>query len=246
MAKTAGLGAALYVAGYNLSGDTQALGKVSGGPAALDVTDITQYAYSRLGGLRDGGIDWTSYFDPSTSHPVLSALPTSDVHLMFSPIPPLLGGPAACLVSKQINYDGTRGTDGMFTFALSAQANADGLEWGNLLTAGLRTDTTATAGSPFDNGAGYTYGAQAYLQVTAFSGTDVTISVQHATSSGGSYSDLIAFTQVTSGPQAQRASVSNSTTVHEFLKATTTTSGGFTSVSFAVVVAVNTIAGVAF
>ena len=79
MAKSSGLGDAFYVGGYDLSGDTSALSKIGGSLGVLDVTAINKSAFERLGGVRDGGIDWTSYFNPTGAHPVLSALPTSDV-----------------------------------------------------------------------------------------------------------------------------------------------------------------------
>ena len=188
------------------------------------------------------------YFDTAAlaSHVALSPLPTTDVITTALIGPIAIGCPAVSQVSKQINYDGTRATTGEFTLAVNEQSQGFSQEWGVALTAGKRTDTTATAGSPFDNGAGFTFGAQAYLQVFAFTGTDVTIKVQHCTTSGGSYTDLITFTQTTTAPGAQRVAVSNVTTVNEFLKVTTTTSGGFTSVTFAVQVTVNTIAGQVF
>lgn len=244
MAKQTGLGSALYVAGNDLSGDTQALAKVSGGPAALDVTDITQSAFSRLGGERDGGIDWTSYFDPTTSHPVLSALPTTDVIVTFVPPTAAIGSPAASLVSKQIGYDGTRDNAGNFTFALAAQANGFGLEWGKLLTAGLRTDTTATVGAFFDDLAGSTFGAQAYFQLVAFAGTSVTIDIQHCTTSGGAYTSTGLTTTAMTAIGAQRLATTNTTTINEFIKVVTT--GTFSNAKFAVHFVRNPIAGVVF
>lgn len=247
MAKTTGLGDAFYIGGFDIGGDTNSLSKISGGPAALDVTDITQSAYSRLGGLRDGGVDFVVYHDPAAGaeHAALSTLPTADVIATYFR-GTAVGNPAASMVSKQVNYDPTRSNAGDLSFAVSCMSNADGLEWGLQLTPGKRTDTSATAGAFYDNGASFAFGAQAYLQVFAFAGTDVTVAVQHATTSGGSYSNLIAFSQVTSAPQAQRVTVSNVTTVNEFLKVTTTTSGGFTSVTFAVQIVVNVLAGVVF
>ena len=96
--------------------------------------------------VRNGRLEATSWWNPTGSHPVLSVLPTTDVHEMFS-CGTALGSPAACIVAKQVNYDGTRGNDGSFSFAVSSQANAFGLEWGYLLTAGQRTDTAATNGT---------------------------------------------------------------------------------------------------
>jgi hypothetical protein len=151
MTKQSGLGDNLYVAGYNVSGDINSLGRIGGGPAALEVTGIDKSAFERIGGLRDGGIDWVSYFNPATdqAHDRFSALPTTDVLVTYCR-GTTLGSPAANLIAKQIDYSATRGDDGAFTFAVQAQANGYGLEWCTQLTAGRRTDTTATSGTGVD------------------------------------------------------------------------------------------------
>ena len=167
MAKTSGLGDNLYIAGYDLSGDITALGSIGGGPATLECTSINKSAIERIGGLRDGRMQATAYFNPSTgqAHDRLSNLPTADVILTYCR-GTTLGNPAASLVAKQINYDGTRGDDGAFTFTVDAQANGYGIEWGEQLTAGTRTDTEAT------NGTGVEFGntSEDYLRVTGTSG----------------------------------------------------------------------------
>lgn len=238
MSKQTGMGAAFYVGGYDIGGDTQSF-TASGGPALLDVTDITQSAHSRLGGLRNGTIDWVSYMDAAAgaSHAALSPLPTADVIATLLVGPVAVGCPALSQVSKQVNYDPTRAADGSLTFGVSAQSNGFAQEWGIALTAGKRTDTAATAGPFFDNTAGQANGAQGYLQVFSFAGTDATVKIQHCTTSGGVYTDLITFAQTTSAPGAQRVTAAG--TVNEFLKVTTVTTGGFTSLVFAVAIVVN-------
>ncbi|MGW3025869.1 hypothetical protein [Streptomyces sp. NPDC001221] len=240
--KQSGLGDALYISGTDLSGDFTAVGNVGGGPATLDVTGINKSAYERLGGRRDGRLEATSWFNPTGSHPVLSALPTTDVTAMYCR-GTALGSPAASLVGKQANYDGTRGNDGSFTFAVSMQANGYGLEWGYLLTAGQRTDTAATNGTGVDFGVGSfplfngqaLFGAQAYLQVFSFTGTDITVKVQDS-ADNVSFADVpgLTFTAVTSAPGVQRIATASNQTVRRYLRAVTTTSGGFTSCTFAV------------
>ncbi len=245
MAKQGGLGQRLLVGGYDISGDIQALDNVHGGPGLLDVTDITQFAHARLGGLRDGSFGASAFFDAANAHPVLSALPTADVAGAYL-LGVTVGAPAVCCVAKQVGYDPARGADGSLILKTEFESNGFGIEWGELLTAGLRTDTTATAGTPFDDGGATNFGGQAYLQVTAFSGTSVTVAVQHATTSGGSYSNVtgLAFTAVTAAPAWQRLATSNSLTIDEFVKVTTT--GTFTSATFAVVFVRNKIAGQVF
>jgi hypothetical protein len=245
MAKQSGLGDNCYVAGTNVSGDISTIA-VSSPQGVQDFTGIDVSAMERGGLARDGNINWTSFFNPTRAHPVLSALPTSDVMVTYCR-GTTLGNPAACMIGKQINYDGTRADDGAFTFALQAQANAYGLEWGQQLTAGLRTDTAATNGASIDTAASASFGAQAYLQVTALTGTDVTVKIQDS-ADNSSFADVsgLAFTAVTAAPATQRLATSNTATIRRYLRAVTTTSAGFTSATFSVVVHKNEIAGVVF
>ncbi len=201
MSKQSGLGARFLTGGYDISGDVNAIDQVSGGPALIDSTDITQCAHSRIYGLRDGHMAFTVFMDAANAHPVLKTLPTTDTQMMAL-LPTLaVGGAAACLNAKQVGYDPTRGAAGDLLLKVAGEGNSFGLEWGVTLTAGLRTDTSATNGASLDNGGSTAFGAQAYMQCTAFSGTDVTIKVQHS-ADNSTFADLIAFTQVTAAPAA--------------------------------------------
>lgn len=250
MTKQSGLGDALYYGGYDMSGDVQALGNIGGGPALLEFTDITQAAMARQGGLRDGRIEWTSFFDPgiaaNAAHGLLSALPRGDVLVTYGR-GTTLGAPAACLNGKQIDYAPTRGADGSLTFAVSGQANAYGLEWGRLLTAGMRTDTAATLGTSIDTAASASFGAQAYFHLGAFTGTDVTVKIQDS-ADNTTFADVtgLTFTQVTAAPATQRLATANTATIRRYVRAVTVTTGGFTSATFAVVINKNECAGVSF
>lgn len=302
MAKQSGLGMRWLVGGYDISGDINALDTISGGPAPLDSTDITQEAHSRLGGQRDGKMSASAFMDAANAHPVLAALPAGDVQMMAL-LPPLTapGSPVAALNAKQLNYDPTRSSNGDLKLKVDGEANGYGLEWGVALTPGLRTDTTATNGASLDGGAAFTapvvpasgtpavntsplpasvvvsggtvtsvvvngvsvgtgdgtysvpsgqaitltysaaptwawtlqtaYGAQAYLQVTGFTGTSVTVTVQES-ADNATWSTLAAFTAVTAAPAAQRVSAVG--TVSRYLRVITT--GTFTSATFAVAV----------
>lgn len=241
MAKQTGLGDNLYVSGYDLSGDIGSLGRIGGGPALREVTGIDKSAFERLGGLRDGAIEYQGWFNPGTDqlHERASALPTSDQILTYCR-GTSLDSPAACLVSKQLNYDGTRSAEGDLTFAINAQANAYGIEWGRQLTAGLRSDSAATDGSSIDTDVSASFGLQAYLQVISFTGTDVTITIEDsaddatfAAVTGG------AFSEVTSGPTSERIQTGRSQTVRRYLRVSTSTTGGFSELTFSVVVVKN-------
>lgn len=248
MAKQSGLGQAFYVGGSDLSSDTQS-GTQSGGPAPGDFTDITQSAHARQGLLRSGAVSMTMYYDPLAAHPVLSALPTADVVMTYC-TGVAIGAPAYCVNAKQVNYDGTRATDGMYLFKVDGTSNSFGAEWGNLLTAGMRTDTAATSpATGFDTGGSLSFGAQAYLHVAAFTGTDVTMTIQDSADNTtfANITGLSAFAQVTgSVPLAQRIASSNTTTIRRYLRVITSTTGGFTSATFAVIINKNPVAGVTF
>lgn len=249
MAKTSGLGDAFYFGGYDLSGEVNALSKVSSPLATFDVTPINVKAHVRIPGLRDGAIDFNTFFDPAVnhSHPVLATLPRTDVVACYFAGGQAIGNAAACMVAKQVDYAPTRANDGALSSTVSSVANSYGLDWGDQLTAGLRTDTTATNGTARDFSAASSFGFQMYLQVTAFTGTDVTVKLQDS-ADNVTFADLAsgAFAQTTAAHTAQRVAVGGTATVRRYVRASTVTSGGFTSVTFAVVLVKNTVATVVY
>jgi hypothetical protein len=244
VSKTSGLGDQFLFGGYQIGGDIQAL-TAQCPLGLLDVTDITQSAHSRLGGLRDGAMSLTAYMDPATAaaHAAFSPLTTSDIIATYLR-GQAIGNPALCQQSRQLNYDPTRAADGSVTEKIDCQADEYGQEWGLQLTPGVRTDTTATNGTGLNNGAATSYGCQAYLHVTGFTGTSVDIQLQQSTTGSSGWTSLIDFGSQ-SGIGASRMSVSNSTTVDQYLRAVTGT-GTFSSVSFALIVVRNLTAGQVF
>lgn len=245
MAKQSGLGDNLYVDGYDYSGDFLSLSDVGGGPGLLEVTGIDKSAFERIGAVRDGRLNATAAFNPALnmSHDRLSLLPITDVMLTYCR-GTTLGSPAACMIAKQANFDGNRADDGGFLFQCNALANGYGLEWGQQLTAGKRTDSTATNGASIDTTASAAFGAQAYLHVFAFTGTSVTVKVQDS-ADDSSFADVtgLTFTAAT-GITTQRLATSNSATIRRYLRVATT--GTFSNAIFSVVVVKNEIAGVVF
>lgn len=85
------------------------------------------------------------------------------------------------------------------------------------------------------------FGFQAFLHVSAFTGTDVTVKLQDS-ADNVTFADVAsgAFTQITSGtPAGQRIAVGGTATLRRYVRATTVTTGGFTSVTFVVQVTQN-------
>jgi hypothetical protein len=169
MAKQSGLGDGLLVGGYLLSGDIQQVNNIASPRGTFDFTGIDKSAMERGYGNKDGVIDMTTFFNTAAgqAHPVLKALPRTDVHVMYLR-GTTLGNPAACLVSKLPNYDGSRATDGGFLFNVNAVGNAYGLDWAQQLTPGVEDSTGSLTGATadFEGGIG-TWAAQADCTVAA-------------------------------------------------------------------------------
>ena len=85
MTKKSGLGDNLYVGGYDLSGDIGSLQRIGGGCAPLVVTGIDKSGFERIGGVRDGSIQYQPWFNKAAGqeHLRLSPLTTSDVIVTY-------------------------------------------------------------------------------------------------------------------------------------------------------------------
>lgn len=249
MTKSDGLGANLYVSGYDISGDTQMVGSVRGGFETTPRTTIDKFAVSRFKARVDGELNLTTFFDDANdaSHETFSSLPTADRILTYVVKAADLGSAAYSMIGKQINYDFDRGQDGNLVAQVQALPNTYGPEWGKMLTAGKRTDTGATNGTGVDV-TGNDFGLQAWLHVFSFTGTDATVVIQESSDAGvgDAYGTITggSFTEVSSllggGDQAsERIQTARDQTIEQYLRVATTTSGGFSELIFTVAVKVN-------
>jgi hypothetical protein len=240
MAKQGGMGDRLYVDEFNMSGDTGSLGNVGGGPNPGEVTDITQSAISRIGLERDGRLNFAAWFNPAItagaegSHLILKSRPTTDRIITYG-IGTTLGNPAASIVSKQVNYDGTRGADGSYSHTVDVQGNGFGLEWGEQLTAGPKTDTVATNGTGIDYGSVSTlFGATGVLHVFAVTGTSITVKIQDS-ADNVTFADItgLTFTAVAGAAVGkERISTATGATIRRYVRAIST--GTFSNAVFMV------------
>jgi hypothetical protein len=243
MAKQSGLGANYYIDQYDVSNDTNSFGSISKRLDTIEMTGIDKLAFERIAGDLSGNMKWVSFLNPTNAHTALSTLPRTDRQLSYFHRA-TLGTPVASMLVKQKNYDPKRDTAGKLLLDVDADSNATWLDWGYSLTAGKRTDTTATNGTGVDLnslGFGFTtsanFGAQLYLHVFAFTGTSVTIKVQDS-ADNVSFADLTggAFTLVTAAGK-ERIQTARNQTVRRYLRIITT--GTFSSVTFAAQATVN-------
>jgi hypothetical protein len=244
MAKQSGLGDRFYFDGYDISGDVGSLESISCPTGTLEDTGIDKFALERLGAHRDGHIEGSTFFNDATGaqHDAFKSMLRTDVQGMYGR-GSTLGNPGAAALGKLSSWDATRGDDGSLTTKFALEANSFGLDWGRQLTAGPRTDTTATAGTAVDFGTGSTlFGLQAYVQVFSFTGTSCTITIQESSDNGAdTYANVTggAFTAAT-GRTTQRIQTSRTQTIERYLKVTT--SGTFSECTFVVLVNRNPVA----
>jgi hypothetical protein len=181
MSKQSGLGDGLFLDDYDLSGDVGSLQRVAMPIATLDVTGINKRAHERIPGQHDGAIDYSAFWNASAGQSVPAfedGLNGGADRLVTYCRGLTLGSPAASMLAKQTSVEWTRGQDGALTAAVSAVGSAYGLDWGELHTAAVRTDTAATNGASVDGVAATAFGWQAYLHVLAFTGTSVTVAIE--------------------------------------------------------------------
>ena len=250
MSKSSGLNMRLFIDGYDVSGDTQALGRVGGGPAVIETTGIDKSAFERIGGRRDGAFDVSTYFNPEKATDVPGT--TADrAHVAYSPLPltdravtlaHIDSGEVWNAIAKQGHYDPTIAADGSITIGVGLQPNGYGLECGKLLTpTGKLTQGSAGNVASVDFGAGVlTFGAQFYLHVFAFTGTSATVKIQQSSDNGGAdaFADVVGGTFVAATARgAQRIQTARNQTIERYLRVTTT--GTFTDLVFAVTAEVN-------
>jgi hypothetical protein len=266
MTKKTGLGDNLFLHGVDLSGDTQALARIGGGPGVLPATGIDKSAVERLPGLRDGALEWTSWFNKDTlagaedgatisTHDKLAALPRTDVIGTYHR-GTALGDPAAGIVAKQINYDPERGDDGSLTWKVSAQGNGFALEWGRQLSAGRDTYPLGTTNTTaVDFAAGSAFGLQAYLQAIDWELTNITptvdVKLQHSSDNGvgDPFADITGavFTQLSISnviPTAQRVATAANLAIERYVRAVVVVAGTIVDADLAIVVVRNEVATV--
>jgi hypothetical protein len=221
MAKQSGIGANLYVGTADLSGDVGAVTSIETSVGTYDVTAINDSAMERITGRRDGAMAFDAFWNATAgqSHPVLSALPRTDV-ICSCFIGSTVGYPGASMTAKQVNYAPTLGADGSLGVAVGMQANGYGLEWGEMLTTGKQSFATGTVdGTSIDLGSTSTlFGAAAYLHVFSVASGTATFHVQDS-DDNSTFADVtgLVFTGAT-GATTQRLQTAAGATIRQYVR----------------------------
>lgn len=227
MAKVSGIGASLYVAQYDVSGDIGAIGNINNPRATLSVTSIQDAAQSKILGRKDGSLGFSSYWNVAAgqAHPVLSALPTTD-RIVSCFLGSTLGDAAASMTAKFIDYAQALGEDGSLIVTNSAEANGFGLEWSGgetgdgMLTTGKQSFVSGTVnGASINLGSASTlFGAAAYMHLFTMPSGTATFAIQDS-ADDLTFADVtgMVFTAAT-GPTSERVQGATGATVRQYVR----------------------------
>lgn len=219
----------IYIGGYDCSGDIGAIEEISTPRLTFPVTGINKNAMERIIGKVDAMARALGYFNDATGqiHDALKSLVLTDIQAMYM-FSSTLGDPVFFFTAKEIDYPHSRKSDGSYVLHTTLSGNLEMFpEWGKSLTAGKRTDTSATNGTSIDDGAATTAGLGAQLQVFGVTGTSVTVSIQDSPDNS-SWTTRLSFTAAT-GRTTERKTWSGSPA--RYVRAIT--AGTFSSGAFA-------------
>ena len=231
MAKQSGLNVRLYAAGYDLSGDANALSNAGYSQAMLDVTSLQDAAAARITGLSDGGLTVNAWFEAASDHAAWTSnsgtLPSAD-QVVIVGLGTALGDPCIGLAAKQAAYNVTRAPgSALATVAEYQGTSGQQTDFGVLLTTGPKqTDASATNSTGVDNSASSAGGAVGYVQAMSLGSGTAVVKVQHSTNNSV-WTDLITFASITA-LTSERAAVTG--TINRYVRIQS--SGTFTNLVF--------------
>ncbi len=235
MAKTSGLNVRCYVAGFDISGDANALDNFGYNDQLQDITDLTLLATARQKDRTSAQITVNSFFNDATdrSHDALlvsGAIPTTDRNLLVA-LGSAIGDSGLMMVTKQASYNTGNPVGEAITTVAEFQSNDFGAQFGLMLTAHDDTHSSATQNASIDNAASSATGAVAMLQLFDLDSGTVTFVVQDS-------ADDISFLAVTgltftaaTARTSERLETASGATIRRHLRIAST--GTFTNADFA-------------
>lgn len=230
------IGSRFFLDGYDISGDVGQIGTVRISNSPIDISNITESGMRRLSGRKGGEMSWNVFFNDAAAqeHAALKAINRTNRYAGWAHRCAAIGDSGIAMLGKQMNYDWNLGADGGLVGSVQMLSNGAPVEPGILLTPGKRTDTGATNGASHNFGGATAFGLSAYVFLTAFSGTDITIALEDSANNssfaaitGGSFGQF-------TGVGAGRIQTAVDGAVRQYTRVVTTTSAGFTSATFVV------------
>lgn len=235
MSKRAGKWARVFIEGYNMTTNLNAITPTNAG-AKVEVGGYTQ-DMSYLVGRLDGSIVIDGFFSDTSNetHDALKALASGNTTHIVSVATgnnatPAVGDPTFHLNGTQATYTVTPDLNGAVAVNAEYGAKGNPLEFGILLA-----DTTVTGNgnqSSVDNGASSSSGGVGFFHITALSAGDTITILIEDSADDAAWSTLITCTLDGTALDAERLTVSG--TVDRYVRASYTVTGA--SISFPIAV----------
>ena len=100
---------------------------------------------------------------------------------------------------------------------LAAQASSRGVSRGTVLHPLANVETGAGSETKVDQGAATARGCIAFLHVVAFTGTNITITIEDGATEGGAFAELVGFTQATGITSERKVVAAAATTPNQWV-----------------------------
>jgi len=222
MSKFCGKNAIILINGYNLSTYGSAF-EVQSDAGAIDVTGFTDGCKNFIPGMKTAAITADMFWSSTAGavHTALGGASPATGHVTILPEGYALGNLSISLPFMQGNY-GAKGTPGgaaeIGTLNFLSYGDNVGVEYGKVLGHASVTAATTT-GIGFEvNAAPVTASCSGTLHVWAAPASETTVfKIQHSTSLGGVYADLVTFTIDGSAVTSERVAVASGT-INQFIR----------------------------
>lgn len=214
MAKTSAKNGIILIGGYNLS--TYAMDyEANESVDPVEVTGLSDGSHNFIPGQRIARITSNMLWDVAANkvHAAIAALPTKHVTIM--PEGYVLGNPTISMPFMQANYNPSGNPASAISVGaiefLSYGDNA-GIEHGYALAHDTITSTTTGTGFDDISGAAVTAACSGTLHVWTPTSTDTyVVKIQHSTTLGSGYADLVTFTLNGTARNSERVAVASGT-----------------------------------
>lgn len=214
MSKVSAKNGIVLIGGYNLS--TYAMDyEITDTIDPIDVTGLSDGVNNFIPGERVASMTANILWDSAanTVHAAMASLPVSNVTIM--PEGYALGNPTFSLPAMQGNYSpsGSPSTAiSVGAIAWSSSGDNKGIEHGYALAHGTITTTTTGTGFVDISGGAVTAACSGTLHIWTPTSTDTyVVKIQHSTTLGGTYADLVTFTLNGTARGSERIAVASGT-----------------------------------
>lgn len=233
MAKSHGKSATIFANGFNLSTYLNSV-TLTGAADSAETSTFGGTSKSYIPGLTDGTLSLGGFYD-GDANAVVDILNAALGNTTFSVVNHFpqgdtfgLDGWGFSAFSTSLAIDTNLGGAAAISSELQSSVGAELL----LSHHALGAETTATNSISIDNGAASATGGVAYLHVTAITGTNIIVKIQHS-ANDSTWADLLTFTSVTAANGKERIRTAALTTsVDRYTRSIW--SGTFSSATFVV------------